>query len=491
MPEIKLSFGKMDLESDASRKGDTVSALLYNAYRNGDNWHRFPGLTEFADTNSNHPVYVYYSTLHNVCLAVGGENINGYADLYSIASNGAVTLIPYASFAVNTPACFTEDATRILIAANSRIHVYTVATGVLTVLGGQAPENVTWLSVLRGFLVANGQDGGGGGLPGDFGWSNDVDYAVWNYENNAVRPDALQAILTTANDDIFMIGRESIEINKLSDDASAPFYVDKSASQSYGTPAAQSIAFDGQNVYMVVAVGGNRQILRLMNGREPQLISFPVSVPLDDINDLSDMTAYLLGTRGRTFYMLTCPTASITIEDQVQSGLTLAFDIRNEEWYIAGDWDSQSGEYNTFRGVSFAYAEPWQNKRLIGGDDGKIYLLDHSAKKYGEDSIRMALRTGHVRHGTNNVKTAIEYAYDFKAGVGDQTTVNPVFVHRYRSDGKTQWVTRQIKMGASGNTYTPKSHQCGQYKKRQHEFVFTDAVEVIFGGIFEEVEVER
>lgn len=485
MSEIKFSFGKMDLESDPSSKDETVSALLYNGYRVGKDWHRAPGLTQFADSSTNLPVYVYHSTLHNVALAVCGTN------LYTVSQGGVMTLKAGASFTSGTPAVFAEDATRILIAANSNIHVYTVATGALTILGGQSPTGVTWISILRGFLIANGLDGAGGGIAGDFGWSDDANYAVWAYENNAARPDGLQAVITTPNDDIFFIGRDTIEVNSLSGDASAPFYVNKPASQPYGTPAPHSVAYDGQNVYMLVTVGGNRQLLRLNGGREPQLFGFPVGTALDDIDDISDLQSFILGVRGRTFYVLTCPAASVTIEDQVQTGLTLVFDIRSEEWHVWGDWDSQAGEYNAYRGRSFAYAEPWGNKRLVGGDDGKIYLLDDS-HTYGSDVIRMALRPGYTTRGTSKFKSGVEYAYDIKQGVGNATVPNPVFVHRYREYRSNQWVTRIISMGATGvRGYMPKSRQCGRYQKRQHEFVFTDAVEIVFNGFYEESEVER
>jgi hypothetical protein len=486
VPEIKLSIGKMELEENPTSKDETVAAILYNAYRVGKSFHRAPGLTHFADSGTNLPVYGYYSKLHNICLAVVGTK------LYSVSRDGVMTEVTGGAFTASTPASFAEDSTRILIVANSSIHVYTVASGVLTILAGQSPIGVTSISILRGFLIANGLDGAGGGIAGDFGWSNDASYAVWAYENNAARPDALQSILTTPNDDIFFIGSETIEVNNLSGDVASPFYVNKSASLAYGTPAPYSVSYDGQNVYMVAVIGGNRQLLRLMGGRTPQLIGFPVSTPLDDIDDISDLQCFMLGARGRTFYIVTCPTASINIEDEVQSGFTLAFDIRTEEWHIWGDWNSQAGEYNAYRGRSFAYAESWGNKRMEGGDDGKIYLLDDS-HTYGSDVIRMALRMGWRSNGTMKWKTCKEYLYDFKAGVGNSTVTSPVFIHRWRNNGNLEWNNpRQVNMGAVGQRGIPqKSRQCGRYRTRQDELVFADAVEIVFNGIYEEVERER
>lgn len=486
MPEIKLQFGKMDLESDPTGKNETVSAILFNAYRNGESILRSPGLTQFAAVGDL-PAFVFYSTLHNVCLSVCGTK------LFKVLSDGTSSEVLGAAFTSGNPACFSEDATRIFITAYSGIHVYTVATGAVAILGGQAPVDVTWISVLRGYVITNGTDPLGGSLPGDFAWCLSTLHPtldVWEYEGNAAKPDGLMAVITTPNDDIFMIGRESIEVNVLTGDATAPFAVIKSASQSYGTPCAASVAYDGQNMYMVVIIAGTRQILRLTGGRTPQLIGFPVGTPMDDITDLTDMRGFVMGAKGRTFYVLTCPSTEITVEGEQQNGITLVFDIRNEEWHVWGNWNSQSTQYEAYRGVSFAYAEPWGNKRLIGGDDGRIYLMDDS-HSFGPDPIRMVLRTGHRTHGTIRWKNCIEYAYDFKAGVGNVDCPSPAFSHRWRNDGSLEWSTpRVINMGAVGDRSVPqKSRQCGRYRKRQDELIFSDAVEVVFSPIYEEVEV--
>lgn len=487
MPEIKISIGKMNLEQDPSSKDEIVSAILYNAYRNGKSFHRAPGLTVFGDTEAATPksVYVYYSALHNKCLAVSGTA------LYTVATNGTMTAVATGAFTANTPASFVEDATRILIAANSNIHVYTVSTGVLTILAGQSPEGVTSLAMIRGFLIANGLDTPGG-VTGDFGYSFDASYATWAYENNAAKADALLSILATSSNDIFMIGKESIEVNYLSGDAAIPFKINEGANHSFGTIAPHSVAYDGQNVYMLTVLGGSRQIMRLAGGRTPQLIGFPVSVPFDAIADVSGVQGFIMGFLGRSLYVLTLPTVAVNIEDEPHTGLTLAFDIRNEEWLILGDYDPQTGRYSDYRGCSFAYAEAWDNKRLVGGTDGKIYLLDDS-NTYGTDVIRSVLRIGWRSHGTMDEKMCLEYAYDIKSGVGNTTVTDPVFVHRWRNNGNLEWkLPRQISMGALGQRNIPqKSRQCGRYVTRQDELIFTDAVEVVFNGLYEQVEVQR
>lgn len=499
MPEIKLSFGKMDLESTPSGKDEQVAALLYNAFRKGNNLHRVPGLTEFADLvglgeegewiTETGPVYLYFSKLHNIFIAFRAPY------LFKITVAGVVTPIVLMDGTELDlmPMSFAEDATKIYICSRYSIYSYVVLTNSIVARGATIPTGVTSIAIISGYLVANGQDPAGGSIAGDFEYCFLPTYpnlTVWEYQNNQAKPDALQQIITTATGDAFMVGSESTEVDYISNDPDAPFAVNKAASQAFGTPCPYSVAYDGQNLYMLVVVGGSRQILRLNNGRSPQIIGFPVTMAVDKINDISDANAYIVGLEGKTFYVITFPTAVVTLEDQLHNGLTLAFDIRNEEWHVWGDWDSQNGVYNAYRGVSFAYAEAWGNKRFIGGNDGKIYLMDDS-RKFGDGIIRMAIRTGWRSHSTMRIKNSLFYSYDFKAGVGDETTTDPVFLHKWRNDGNLEWGNpRVMQMGATGQRSVPlQSRQCGRYRKRQDELVFSDAVEVEINGLYEEVEV--
>jgi hypothetical protein len=152
-----------------------------------------------------------------------------------------------------------------------------------------------------------------------------------------------------------------------------------------------------------------------------------VGVPVNNAERVDDARAFLMGFRGQTFYIIHFPHANVNIDDTHHDELTLAFNIRAEEWSILGQWDTSSGLYDAYLGVSFAYDG---NTRYVGGNDGKIYTLT--------DEIR---------------------------------DVEPMLEHRWRNDGNLEWGNaRQLSLGGIGQRRIPlRSSQCGRYYKRQDE----------------------
>lgn len=430
MPRIPLAIGQMDLESDQTGRKDTVLAHLINGYRVGKDIHMWPDHEVFCDLAGSGPVYVWYSTLHAALYAVCDGR------LYRSDGAGAKKLIADAALTFGTPPTFTEDAHSVFVAAASPI--YRISGDTAAVLqGGQAPINVTSLGYVSGFLVANGQDPNGGGLPGDFAYSDTQGedgtptYEVWAYENNASKPDALQGLIATPDDYLYAIGTESVDVSYISGNVDNPFAPNKAAAQPFGTVERHTIAYDSQSIYFLSVVQGNRQIMRVQGGRTPQIIGFPVGVPVQDA-DITGAVGYVAGHRGQTFYIVTFPQANVTIDDLFFPSLTLAFSIRAEEWYILGQWDAEQGQYSSYLGASFAYDG---TTRYVGGKDGKIYRL------------------------------AVESRTDA-----------PVMLHHWRNDGRLEWSNpREVPLGALGERRGPqKSRQCGRYYQRQDEFLFAN-----------------
>jgi hypothetical protein len=430
MPQIPLTFGPMDLEIDQSSRKDNVLAHLYNGYRVGQSIHMWPDAVEHCDLGTGVDVFNWYSVLHSVHYAVSDGR------LFRVAG-GVATEITGAALTVGAVPSFAEDGFFVYVAADSNIH--RIAGNTATALEGQAPVNVHSIAYLSGFLLAQGDDSSGNPQPGDFWYSDTIGddgvptYTEWSVENNASKPDALQTLVTTSDDTLYAVGTESVDMNSISGVADAPFTANKPASLSFGTPARHSIAWDSESIYMLAVIGGNRQIVRLVGGRTPEIIGFPVGVPVNEIADVSDARAFLMGFRGQTFYVITFPTANVSIDDSYQESLTLAFSTRAQEWYIIGAWANQKGQFGAYRGNSFAYN---RSTRYIGGNDGKIYTL--------------ALE-----------ETRIE---------------EPVFTHKWRNDSNLEWSSgRVLSLGLIGHRRQPlKSRMCGRYYKRQDELVFAN-----------------
>jgi len=426
MPRIPLVFGQMDLESDQTSRRDQVLAHLINGFRVGSSIHMWPDRAEYCDLGENGNVYVWQSTLHGVKYAVCAGK------LFRVDGEGQKTEIAGPVLSLNTPPAFAEDAYNVFVAAASPIYKITGDTGA-AIAGGQAPVIVTSLAFLSGFLVANGQDPAGGGLAGDFAYSDTQGedgptYAVWSYENNATKPDALQGLIATPDDYLFAIGTESVDVSYVSGNVESPFSSNKALAQPFGTPERHTIAYDSQSIFFMAVIQGNRQIVRLVGGRTPQIIGFPLGVPVQDA-DITGARGHMVGYRGQTFYVLTLPQANVTIDDLFFPSLTLAFNVRAEEWAILGEWDADQGRYTAAVAQSFAYDGA---TRYIGGNDGKVYTLS--------DGVR-----------------------------ADE----PLMLHRWRNDGRLEWgAARSLSLGAIGDRRTPlKSRQCGRYYKRQDEFI--------------------
>jgi len=431
MPQLKLIFGPMSLSEDQSAKKDTVLALLYNGYRVDGSIYQLPALSQAHTLDSIGPVYVFYSTLFDKLLAVCGGK------LFTVSRFGAAQEVAGCSLDADSAVTFAADRFFVYFAGNSNIHKFDGTS--VTVLGGQSPTNVTSLVWMTGFLVANGQDPAGGGLPGDFGYSDTVGedgiptYATWAYENNESSPDALLALFGSFNN-LFAFGPNSLDVSTLSPDENNPFYANKDAGLSFGAIAGKTVAYDGNDIYLLSSYGNNRQVVKLVGGREPTTIGMPVNVPIGNIADASNASGVLVGFEGETFYVLTFPTANIVIDDQLHTSLSLAFNLKTSEWYIWAEWAPQTGEWSQWGCGSFVYVEPW-NQRFVGGLNQQVFELVNEAR-----------------------------------------IDEPVMEFRHRDNGALEWSTpRQFLLGNVGDRRRPIiARGLGRYRERQDEISFSN-----------------
>lgn len=475
------------MEGDNTSKGDAVTAHLYNGYRVTSTdgslaIHSLPGYVEFCDlgVGARDVDGDWYSILHNTRIVA----CDGRA--WTLDVNGNKTELADVILTPRTPVSFTEDENYIYFCAKSVINRIDPATGTVTTLSGQAPVNCTHLAYLKGYLVVKGDDVAGDGIPGDVWYSSSVNaYVTWNVFNNMAKPDAVSAVFATFKE-IYAVGRETTEVSYATTDPTAPFASNDGATQPFGTQAPYSVAFDGQSIYYLTTVGENRRICRLVGGRESQLLSFAVDVPIDDPPNVSDAKGWIQGWKGQTFYVLNLPSVRIFIDDQLHNGITLAFNIKAQEWYIWYQWNSELNECNRYPADTFLFIESI-SRRFIGFQ-GKIYELKDTADYFGDVPIRMRIRTGVRSWGKLNKKLSSFYQYSLKRGATG-SVAEPVMIHRWRNDNNAEWTAgRTISLGTEGqrNIYK-RSNQCGQYITRQDEFIFPDPVAIVFNGVEEEI----
>lgn len=423
-----LLIGKgSNLDADATSLGDGAAVAFYNAWLDRANAiHRVPGLIEHDDTGELiGKVYEYYSKAFNTRITVCNGRV--FAQ-YSV--DGGRTELLGGNLEAGTKPTFCEDTNNIFVAANSLI--YRITTG-LEALGGNSPTNVTSLVYHGGFILANGPE-----LAGDTTYSDDKynGYELWEVYNNESRPDKLQTLLLVDNLYIYNIGPETLEVTYLGTNPSNPFEVNKGRISSLGTIAKYSPAYDGQSVFYLSEVTQSRKIVQNMGG-QPVIIDFPVETAIESFERVDDAEGYTMAFRGQNFYCLHFPSANAIINEQNHTEVTLAYHIQKKEWLILAKWDAENGEWTAYRGCDFLYIEPWK-LQLVGGRDGKTYkMYDDVTVNYAGESF---------------------------------------LLHRWRSDNSKTWdLYRTIPLGIAGDYKLPADQwQCGQYQKRQHEFVYAD-----------------
>jgi hypothetical protein len=426
----------LDINESSAHDGTAISFI--NAYTDrGGAIRTMPGCAEYLDTGAgNSSVWSYYSANLGILVIVSGGRI------FTQSSQGVPLVeVVGASIAADYPPTFAEDANNVFVAANSKIH--SISGAVAIVLGANSPRNVTSLVFIGGYLMAKG-DEATGGVAGDTHYSDDKanGYASWEVYNNESRPDALMS-LVVAYEQIYNIGRTSLEVSYI--DGTVPFSVNKNAAQHFGTMAAHSVAFDGENIYYISEVASSRKIIQLSGGGSPQVISFPIDVPIESFERVDDAQGFIVAWRGQNGYAVTFPTANATVDEQFWSSITLFYHIQSKAWFILGKWNPEEAAYGPYRGVSFTYVEPW-GLRLIGGRDGKLYKLQDTE--------------------------------------GEEYEEAPVFLHRWRDDGAKEWkIARNVSLGLPGQyVQHPAIRQCGTYRDRQHQFIFSDMTDA--GEIF-------
>ena len=424
----------LDVDDTTAKDGASIS-LINGYFDRGGAFQTVPGCELYADTGeSGVKTWAYFCANHTRLFVIADGRIWQQTE-----ANGALQEITGATFDADAIPAFAEDGDNVFFAANSEIHKITGATAAN--LGTGAPINVTSLVYIGGYLMARGNDRLGV-VVGDTHYSDDKanGYAAWEVYNNESRPDALQSLIV-AYEQIYNIGTQTVEVSYI--DGTVPFSVNKNASQQFGTPAAESCAFDGENIYYLSVVANSRKVVQLKGGGSPSIISFPVDIPIEAFERIDDAYGFIMAFRGQNGYAVTFPTANAVVDEQFYESVTLFYHLQQKAWIILGKWDANNGVYGAYRGISFTYAEPW-GLRLIGGRDGKIYKLVEPS----------------------------------------ETAEEPVFVHRWRDNGKKEWKPgRTVGLGLTGQYGDfPTSRQCGLYRGRQHEFIYSDLTDA--GEIF-------
>lgn len=335
----------------------------------------------------------------------------------------------------------------------------------------QVPTNVTHLATLNKILIA---------LPANtdrFEWavvnnpeSWDADYATAETSTDLARG------LYVNNSEIIIPGQSSLEVWR---DNGTTFVRELQGYLQVGIIAPDSFTLVNNEYFWL---NQNRDVVRLV-GRKQEIISTPYARFLKSLGTVGDARGSYLKVSGKNFYVLDFPT----------EGKTLVFDIENDLWCEWGDWNGT--DYTSYIGNCFTEAPIWGSTVVGSRTDSKIYKmsLDSLTDPNGA-IIRGMIRTDFLDHGDADINKFVNELI-LKLKRSEETVTNsPASVAvRYRDEGKKNWSKyKTINIEHEGTTdFTAYLRRLGSYKKRQYEFSFPDATDIMFLSATENVKYGR
>jgi len=523
MPKIKIPI-KTPIYQNIEEVGlSKFSPALIDGYMDeSGNTHRRPGNTLWNDLGTGVKVDgLYWWKKKGYLIAVSGGRI-----FKVTTSGGAVVEITGDTLASGTRAIFCEDGTRVFMANGGKIIHYNDAGTTIAMADADAPTAVSHVGFHDQYLICNNVG------TGQMHYSDVGDPLSWNalsFITSESSPDDLIA-LNIAWREILLLGKESAEIYW--DDGATPFSRLEGAYTERGLGAVYSLAFFDNTWYWL---DQTRRFVRI-DARTPQVMSTPFDKTIQGFSTIADALGDLCEIDGRTFYILSFPTAD----------RTFVYDYALKHWYEWCWWSDKTASYYRWTGQCICYAKDW-NKWFVGSRvDGKIYEMSTSVYTDDGEAIRTLRRTAHVDHGTmvrkrsNSVFLRLKRGTGFPAGSPSEVTGTdaniytcirdhtssaatkpitgsnwafywelsgltggvwadatsysahiPYLIVRWKDNNKNEWGNEhQIDLGKVGDTeFVGSLKRLGIYRGRQWEFILSDAVPLVLVDAEEDIDL--
>ncbi len=497
-------------------------ALIDGYMDEAGNTHRRPGLPLLVDLGTGAKVDgLCWWKKNSMMIAVSGGKV-----FKITASDGTNTEITGGTSMVSgTRPSFTEDATYVFMANGAAIQHYNNAGTATVMADADCPTAVTQLGWHDQYLLCNNV---GTGQMHYSDLNNSLSWSALSYINAESMPDDILSI-NVAWREILLLGESSAEI--WWNNGTTPFARLEGAYTERGCGAARSISYFDNTWHWL---DHTRRFVRI-DGRVPQVISTPFDKTIQDLSSISDCLTDLLEVDGRTFWIVSFPTA----------GKTYVYDYALKLWYEWCYWNSVTAAYQRWLGNCVCYAPAW-NKHLVGSrSDGKIYTASTTNYTDNGNTIRTLRRTAHVDHDTkarkrsnalyltakrgtgistasevtgtdaniytctishtsaasNRPITGADYASYWVAGGSTggvwasgtaYTGQTPNIVVRWNDDGKSSWSNEhQVNLGRVGDykIVDASLKRLGIYRSRQWEFILSDPVPLVFSDAEEDMEL--
>jgi hypothetical protein len=467
---MKVPFGKTFTVTPAQLR-DGIAQGVVDGFQDHDGAYKSrSGLTEWSTGISGTQCDGIYVDTNGRTVSVSDGIV------YVTGSNGVARACTGETLNSGVLCTFCEDGSYVFIGHGGYIAKVDTGTRTVEFLNtATAPEGVTHVAFIQGYLISNGSNG----VAGDTfftGPSTIADYlSVFEIFNNESLPDGNLAVMQDGQF-IYAFGPQSVEISY--NDGVTPWAKYSSSFIQYGIHARYSVV-SIDNTFYWLGVADNAIRVMKMQGGVAKTLSTPYDAVINQIPITTDAYAYSCGILGHTFYVVTFP----------NNKMTLVYHIQMDAWYRWGWYDSENAEYKAFAGRCHAFNSV-VNKNLMGTSLG-ANISEFSGFTDIGNPIRFELTSGNVRAETYKAKRASRMRFQLQRGVTTSPTAVPYLRWQHRDDGGAWSAERNVSLGSLGQYgYLGQLDRCGIYRERQHRIVFDDPTcQLVFVEIEEQTKL--
>ena len=480
MEEVKLPITGITRRDGVSLENETE--ILRDAFLDSNGYIRSRGglkqITTTGDALPNAKIDgLYYWSTKNLVLIVAGRH------LYTLDSSNVVTDIgsglesgQRASFAIVRTSGGEESA---VVTNGGDMYLYKPDSATFTNLyttDNDAPRNVIQVEFLDQYLIALSADSR------FFHYSKVADPEDWEALDFGVaeaKADNINQIYVKGSY-LYLFGEQSVEIYY--DDGTTPFSRVSGGIIENGLIAKDTVAKVDDQLFWL---DSNRRIVTL-NGSSYQVVSDNIDKLLEQLDEVDDAYAYPLYHQGKSFYVIHFPSASRSVYDgSVTSGLTLVYDLSNQQFTEFANWDTLTSSYKKFPIFSQTYAVS-RRQQILGSEiaNGKLFELDVNTYQDDSSYLRPEWISGYYDLGTLNRKRLNKLRMRMQAGT---STISTVVIFNYRKDGQSDFESTREQLLTTGSSSLNQHHllinNLGIFRSIQFKISSATASPLILGDI--------
>ena len=423
-----------------------------------------------------------WRVVNNFLYVVAGNSV------YKVTTSGITSLLGTISTSVNKVQ-LSDNYVQLLIVDGSKGYAYTIVTGSYAQAGLNAagsfgqitdvnfPVNPVSIDFTDGWFIVVQGGSRQAWLSGSYDGTN---WTPISYFTKSSASDLLLAV-QCLNGLIFIQGVSTFEVWQNVGAATFPLARIAGATQAFGLAAVSSRAvINSCVVFLGYNLQGQAQVVQLVNGYSPQVISTPdLDGIIDEISDnfiINDAVGFSYPCNGHIMYQLTFPSgnasflydATTNIWSELQTGLGL------------------QGRHIAELGINY------NNQTYItDSSTGNIYNFDDDVYTDNGVPIVRQVCSKHIV-GSGNTITISELCLDMQLGVGleiGQGSNPQISVETSKDGGNTYGTPRLTSIGKVGQYRSPRAYwkRFGKSKDFVFRFTMTDPVQFVIAQAYGDI----